>query len=121
MIKISNYTNFPASLRIKKDNKIVLNKLNSEKNVNQYLINLIVKDIYENRRYNFINNDIEINFDVNKVMNDLIANAEEADLLNDYGLYMNYVYAIDAEAKKEVSNHIISESNWNRLLRRYTL
>ena len=46
---------------------------------------------------------------------------KEADLLNDYGLYMNLAYAIDAEAKKEVSHHNLKESQWNKLTRRYCL
>jgi len=34
---------------------------------------------------------------------------------------MNLADAIDTQAKKEVGYHIITESNWNTLLRRYHL
>lgn len=108
-------------LRIKKSDYIILEKLKSKNNVNQYLLDLVRKDIYENRKYNFINNNVNIDFELSKTMADLITKIEDSDILNDYGLYMNYVYAMDSQAKKEVSYHIISESNWNKLLRRYPL
>ena len=47
--------------------------------------------------------------------------AEEADLLDDYGLYMNIADAIDSQGKKETSNHIITETEWKMLTRRYCL
>ena len=86
-------------VRLRKDNVLLINKIESVDNVNQYVIDLILKDIYENRVYNFINNDILI--DLSPKIEKLIKETEEADLLNDYGLYMNLAYAIDAEAKKE--------------------
>ena len=46
--------------RLRKDNALLINKIESVDNVNQYFIDLILKDIYENRVYNFINNDILI-------------------------------------------------------------
>ena len=42
-------------LRIRNDDKLLINKINSVDNINKYLIELITKDIYENRKYNFIN------------------------------------------------------------------
>jgi len=108
-------------LRIKKDDVVLLSQIKQKKNINQYILSLIVKDIYENRVFNFINNDVEIDFEISNTMADLIKKAEDSDILNDYGLYMNCVYAIDAQAKKETNNHIITESNWNKLLRRYVL
>ena len=72
-------------------------------------------------KIDYINNEIKIDFELSKTMGDLVEKAEEADILEDYGLYMNYVYAIDARAKKEVTNHSMKESMWNRLLRRYQL
>ena len=51
-------------LRIRNDDKLLINKINSVDNINKYLIKLITKDIYENRKYNFINNDIVIDFDL---------------------------------------------------------
>ena len=83
-------------VRIRKDNALLINKIESVENVNQYIVDLILKDIYENRVYNFINNNILIDFDLSPKIEKLIKEAEEADLLNDYGLYMNLAYAIDA-------------------------
>ena len=108
-------------VRLRKDNALLINKIESVDNVNQYIIDLILKDIYENRVYNFINNDILIDFELPPKIEKLIKEAEEADLLNDYGLYMNLAYAIDAEGKKEVSHHNLKESQWNKLTRRYCL
>ena len=96
-------------VRLRKDNVLLINKIESVDNVNQYVIDLILKDIYENRVYNFINNDILIDFDLSPKIEKLIKETEEADLLNDYGLYMNLAYAIDAEAKKEVSHYELKE------------
>lgn len=110
-----------VKLRIRKDNKIVIHKLETTENLNKYLLNLILKDINNNRIYNFINNEIEINFPTTKKMKNLIDSAEEADYLNDYGTYMNVAYAIDAQAKKEVSHHILKENQWNKLIKRYCL
>ena len=108
-------------VRIRKDNALLINKIESVENVNQYIVDLILKDIYENRVYNFINNNILIDFDLSPKIEKLIKEAEEADLLNDYGLYMNVAYAIDAQAKKEVSHHELKESQWNKLTMRYCL
>lgn len=108
-------------VRIRHDNKLLINKLNSVDNINKYISDLIYKDILDNREYNFINNSIEIDFELSTTMLDLIKKAEEADILDDYGLYMNIAYAIDSQAKKETSNHILRESEWNKLIRRYCL
>lgn len=107
--------------RIRKDDQIVLKKISDVDNVNQYLLSLVIKDIKENRIYNYINNDFNIDFELTKTMKQLIDDAEKADYLEDYGLYMNLAYAIDSQAKKEVTHHIIRESQWKQLVRRYTL
>ena len=108
-------------VRIRNDDKLVLNKINGIDNINKYIYNLILKDIYDNRVYNYIDNSIDISFDLTKTMKDLVDKAEYADLIGDYGLYMNLAYAIDAEGKKEASNHIITETEWKRLIRRYVV
>ena len=100
----------------------------------QNYINNYIKDSYKTikvrwrkdnavliRVYNFINNDISIDVDLSPKIERLTKEAEEADILNDYGLYMNLAYAIDAEAKKEVSNNNLKESQWNKLAKRYCL
>jgi len=108
-------------LRIRNDDKLVINKINNVENINKYLLDLIKKDIYDNRKYNYINNEIKIDFDLSNTMKDLINKAEMADILCDYGLYMNLADAIDSQAKKEVSRHLITETEWRKLVRRYEL
>lgn len=108
-------------IRIRKDDKLLLNKLNEVDNVTKYISSLIVEDIYRNREYHFINNDIMIDFPLSKTMQDLIDEAEKADILNDYGLYMNIADAIDSQGKKETTHHLLSESEWKKLTRRYCL
>ena len=108
-------------LRVRKDDKLLLDKISEVDNINKYIIDLILDDIYRNRTYHFINNNIDIDFEMSKTMRDLVNEAEKADILNDYGLYMNIADAIDSQGKKEASHHIISESQWRRLTRRYCL
>ena len=100
---------------------MLINKINNVGNINKYILNLIKKDIIENRVYNYINNEIEIDFELSITMEDLINKAEEADILDDYGLYMNLADAIDSQGKKEASQHIITETEWRILTRRYCL
>ena len=106
-------------LRVRKDNQLLIDKINSVDNLNKYLIGLIIKDIRDNQVYNYIDNDVKIDFALSKKMQVLITQAEKADLLDDYGLYMNLADAIDVQAKKEVGKHILKESQWNKLIRRY--
>lgn len=108
-------------LRIRNDDKLIIEKISTVDNINKYIKELIMKDILENRTYHFINNNVMIDFELSTTLNDLIEKAEDADLYNDYGLYMNLVDAIDSQAKKETTKHIISESQWNKLMRRYSL
>ncbi len=106
-------------LRVRKDNQLLIDKINSVDNLNKYLIGLIIKDIRDNQVYNYIDNDVKIDFTLSKKMQVLITQAEKADLLDDYGLYMNLADAIDVQAKKEVGKHILKESQWNKLIRKY--
>ena len=106
-------------VRIRNDDKVLIDKINNCDNINKYILELIKKDIYENRKYNFINNEVNIDFELTKTMSDLVKKAEDADILNDYGLYMNIADAIDVEGKKEATHHIISEAEWRKLVRRY--
>lgn len=108
-------------LRIRNDDKTLINKTNNVDNINKYILDLIKNDILENRVYNYIDNDIEIDFELSITMTDLVNKAEEADILDDYGLYMNLAYAIDSQGKKEASQHIITETEWKKLTRRYCL
>ena len=108
-------------IRIRKDDRVLMNKISSVDNINKYIISLIYDDVYKNRIYHFIDNKISIDFEVSKTMQNLIDEAEIADITNDYGLYMNIADAIDSQAKKEVTQHKIRESNWKQLTRRYCL
>lgn len=106
-------------IRIRKDNKLLMNKISSVDNVNKYISSLILEDIYRNRSYNYINNDIEIDFELSKTMKSLVDEAEKADILDDYGLYMNIAAAIDSQGKKETTYHQLRESEWKKLTKRY--
>lgn len=106
-------------IRIRKDNKLLMNKISSVGNVNKYIFSLILEDIYRNRSYNYINNDIEIDFKLSKTMQSLVDEAEKADILDDYGLYMNIAAAIDSQGKKETTHHQLRESEWKKLTKRY--
>ena len=108
-------------IRIRKDDKLLMAKLNEVDNVTKYISFLIVEDIYRHHKYRFINNDIEIDFSLSKTMQDLVDEAEKADILNDYGLYMNIADAIDSQGKKETTHHLLKESQWKKLTKRYCL
>lgn len=82
---------------------------------------LIIEDIYRHQKYRFINNDVKIDFPLSKTMQDLVDKAEKADILNDYGLYMNIADAIDSQGKKETTHHLLKESEWKKLVKRYRL
>ena len=82
---------------------------------------MIFEDINKNHKYNFINNNIKIDFPLSQTMQNLVEEAEKADILNDYGLYMNLADAIDSQGKKETTHHIIRESEWKKLIERYSL
>ena len=108
-------------IRIRKDNRLLMHKIEEVDNINKYISNLILKDIYENRTYHYINKDIKIDFELSKTMQELVNEAEVADILEDYGLYMNIADAIDSQGKKETAHYIIRESQWKKLTRRYCL
>ena len=108
-------------IRIRKDDRLLMNKITGVDNINKYITSLIMDDIYRNRVYNYIDNNVEIDFALSKTMQNLVDEAEKADILNDYGLYMNIADAIDSQGKKEVTHHIIRESEWKKLTRRYHL
>ena len=98
-------------LRIRNDDKLINSKINSVDNINKYVLNLIKKDIFENRVYNYIDNSIKIDFDLSITLKDIVNKAEEADILDDYGLYMNLADAIDFQEKKKFLNILLLKSN----------
>ena len=101
--------------------ELVSHKLNNTENINRYIYDLILKDINSNRIYNFIDDSVDINFELSNPMKKLIKEAEIADYINDYGQYMNYAYAIDTRAKNETNKHMLTEGQWNKLIKRYCL
>ena len=108
-------------VRIRNDDLLLLRKINEVKNINKYITSLILEDIYRNHTYRFIDNSVEIDFPLSKTMQSLVDEAEKADLLDDYGLYMNLADAIDSQGKKETTHHVLRESQWKTLTRRYHL
>lgn len=108
-------------IRIRKDDKLLMKRISDVDNINKYISSLILEDIYRNRSYHYINNDIEIDFELSKTMKALVDEAEKADILEDYGLYMNIADAIDSQGKKETTHHLLRESEWKKLTRRYCL
>ena len=106
-------------VRVDKTDRVVLERLAKEENVNQYLLALIRADIQSRRTYPFIDPSVIIDFPLSKTMQELVQEAEKADTLEDYGLYMNLSDAIDSQAKKETAHHLMSESQWKKLTRRY--
>ena len=108
-------------IRIRKDDKLLMHKISEVDNINRYITNLILEGIYRNRKYHYINDEIVIDFELSKTMQDLVDQTEVADILENYGLYMNIADAIDSQGKKETTHHIIRESEWKKLTRRYCL
>ncbi len=106
-------------LRIRKDDTLLLEKINSVNNINQYLISLITKDIFDNKQYNFINGEINIDFDLSKKMLELVNVCEKSDLLNDYNLYKKAFRSLELQAKKELDDNLIEEADFDNLIKRY--
>ena len=80
---------------------------------------LVIKK--EKTKYNYINGDIEIDFELSKTLQDLVNKAEAADHADDYGTYMNYAYAIDSQGKNETTHRKMRERQWNKLVQRYRM
>ena len=107
-------------VRIRNDDKLVINKINSVDNVNKYIYNLILKDIRENKKYHFIDNDVFIDFPLSKNLSDLTEKAEYADAINDYELYKDAIKEINIQAKKERKEKILTESKLKKIVFRYS-
>lgn len=114
-----NYKEY--KLRVKNSETEIIDKLSNVDNVNQYLKELIIKDIKENREYNYIDNTVKIDFKLSRCMQDLVDTAEDADIKEDLGKYLNYADAIDTQAKLECTRGKMTEAQWQRLNRRYPL
>lgn len=108
-------------LRVRRDDSEVIEKLTGKENLNSYILELIRKDIEASKKWNYINDDVKIDFDLPKGMDELVKEAERGDREEDYGLYMNYAYAIDTRAKNEVSRGRLTDAQWDILCRRFPL
>ena len=67
---------------------------------------------------NWINDEIEIDFDVPKGIQDLINELEKLDDAEDYA-YFNYSDALDCAAKELVKKGKLTTSQWNKLCAKY--
>ena len=87
----------------------------------KYIINNSkkVKGLIMKRQYNFINDDICIDFQVTKNIRDAMMEAEQADADNNYSLYYNACDFIDIAAKECVVNHVLTKQQWDALITRY--
>lgn len=71
--------------------------------------------------YNFVNDKYKIDFDMPSELNYIISLIEDADQNNHYGDYLSYADAMDTIAKNCCADGVITEVQWNLLLRRYLL
>lgn len=110
-----------VKLRIRKDDEEIIKRLENVPNVNQYILTLIRRDARVPRVYHCIDDSVKIDFPLSHTMQDLVNKAEEADLNDDYPLYMNWADAIDSQGKLEATRHQITDGQWMKLLRRYTI
>ncbi|MCH3909013.1 MAG: hypothetical protein LKE31_01395 [Bacilli bacterium] len=108
-------------IRVRNDDAFLLKRLGEVDDMNRYVKDLIAKDALAHGHFHYINEDAPVDFELSKTMSDLVEKAEKADYIDDYGLYMNLVDAIDSQGKKEVGYHTLSETEWKKLTRRYCL
>lgn len=113
----NNYVTF--KFRIRKENQQVINRLREVANMTQYIIGLVEEDIKRNTKYNYIDDSIKIDFKLPRNIQNLVDDAEKADLEDDYGLYMNLASAIDTNAKNATAKRLLSDYQWETLVRRF--
>ena len=106
-------------LRVKKKDQYIIDHLSKQKSINKYILKLVQKDLFNTRQHNFIRDNIIINFPLSRTMENLVLGAEIADLMDDYGAYINYGDAIDTQAKNETKHHQMTESQWKLLASKY--
>ena len=106
-------------IRVRNEDEVMLRHLEGVPNLNAYILKLVEEDIRRSRTYPFIDPAVSIDFALSRTMQELVDAAEKADILGDYGLYMNLADAIDSQGKKETSKHLLSESQWKQLTKRY--
>lgn len=100
----------------------IVNKTKHTKREKMILHNCTLKYFPNNlKKFNYINDDIKIDFELSATMKDLVKKAEIADIFDNYGLYMNLADAIDSQGKLETTHHELDETQWIKLTQRYCL
>ena len=69
--------------------------------------------------YNFINDDIKLDFEIPGGLQYLIDEAEKADKENDLGTYIAYADVIDTAAKNYCAAGKITMKDWDKVCARY--
>lgn len=70
------------------------------------------------RKYNWIDESIVIDFDMPLIMKNLILDMEKLDEEEDYG-YLNYCEALDDLAKEAYVQGWLTKAQWDMLVRKY--
>lgn len=70
------------------------------------------------KKYNWINNEIEIDFPLPKLMQNLIVRLEELEAAGDYS-YFNVSEALDCAAKEMVVQGLMTKEQWDLLCAKY--
>lgn len=70
------------------------------------------------KKYNWIDESIVIDFDMPLIMKNLILDMEKLDEKEDYG-YLNYCEALDDLAKEAYVQGWLTKAQWNMLVRKY--
>ena len=105
--------------RVRKENQEVINRLSDANNMTKYIITLIEEDIKRNKKYNYLDASVKIDFELPQNIKSLVEDAERADLEDDYGLYMNLACAIDTNAKNATTKRQLNDFQWETLVRRF--
>ena len=72
--------------------------------------------------YNFINDNIKLDFPVSKAIQNLIDKCEKADAEDNYGIYMNYAEMLSfVVAKEAYVQGSITHKQWEQIQMRYEL
>lgn len=71
------------------------------------------------KSFNWINDDIKIDFSVSELLSNTMAEAEEADLNGNNGEYMVLSDMLDVYAKNAYSCGKITKEQWDRICQRY--
>ena len=112
-----NYRTF--KFRVRKENQHLIDWLCDVENKIQYIIGLIEEDIKRKVKYNYLDDSVKIDFELPLNIKNLVDDAEKADLEDDYGLYINLASAIDTNAKNATAKRLLSDYQWETLVRRF--